>query len=136
MAFVLDASAALAWCFQDEASLFNSNLLVRAEVEELFVPAHWPIEVLSALLRGERRRRIDKQGITEFLALLTSLRIRVEETLGVRELINLRALCERHHLSAYDGTYLALAMKTNLPIATADAALIRACSAEKLHTIT
>lgn len=42
MAFALDASSALAWCFQDEATPFSAQLLTRAEAEELFVPAIGP----------------------------------------------------------------------------------------------
>ena len=107
-------------------------MLTRAEAEELFVPAHWPIEILSALLRGERRKRIDREGITEFLTLLLSLRIRVEESRTTSDLLSLRHLCDRHQLSAYDATYFALAKRTGLPLATEDDALVRACLAESV----
>ncbi len=48
MAFVLDASVALSWCFADESTPLSVGLLRRlAGEEEAVVPAHWPVEVLT-----------------------------------------------------------------------------------------
>lgn len=57
--FVVDASAALAWCFEDEASSWTDGLLERLrQGDQVIVPAHWPAEVLNGLLVAARRKRI------------------------------------------------------------------------------
>jgi len=57
--FIVDASVALAWCFEDEASKFTDGLLDRLrQGDGILVPAHWPTEVLNGLLVAERRKRI------------------------------------------------------------------------------
>jgi predicted nucleic acid-binding protein len=54
--FVVDASAALAWCFEDEASTWTEGLLERLrQGDRSLVPAHWPTEVLNGLLVASRR---------------------------------------------------------------------------------
>jgi hypothetical protein len=46
--FVIDASVALAWCFDDEASRAADAVLERLENEAAVAPAHWPLEVANA----------------------------------------------------------------------------------------
>jgi predicted nucleic acid-binding protein len=58
--FVVDASAALAWCFEDEASSWSDGLLERLrQGGQIVVPAHWPTEISNGLLVAERRKRIN-----------------------------------------------------------------------------
>jgi hypothetical protein len=56
--FVIDASVALAWCFDDEATDGTRALLDRFADEEVTVPGMWHLELANALVAGERRRRI------------------------------------------------------------------------------
>lgn len=57
--FVVDASVALAWCFEDEVSSFADGLLERLrQGDQIVVPAHWPVEILNGLLVASRRKRI------------------------------------------------------------------------------
>ena len=56
---VVDASAALAWCFEDEASSFTDGLLDRLRHgDQIVVPAHWPTEISNGLLVALRKKRI------------------------------------------------------------------------------
>ena len=57
--FVLDASVAVAWCFEDEATKFTEGVLdLLSAGAEALVPAIWPVEVANALLIAERRNRM------------------------------------------------------------------------------
>lgn len=135
-AIVLDASAALACCFEDEASPFSDQLTARMEAREtVFVPAHWPVEFLSALQQGLRRKRIDEAGLADSLRFFASFSIKVDSPRPVTTLAALRALCRKHDLSAYDAVYLAMAMRSNLPLATIDARLIAASHAEGVEVV-
>jgi hypothetical protein len=56
--FVLDAPVTLPWRFEDEATPWTEALLTRIESgEQAAVPAHWPLEVVNALLFAHRRGR-------------------------------------------------------------------------------
>ena len=125
--FVLDASVALAWFFEDENSSAADRVLDLLGVSEAVVPVIWPIEVGHALLAGERRKRIKPAETARALNQLRSLNIRVEDSpLEVDRLVD---LARSEKLSVYDATYLSLAMREGLPLATLDRTLERAAEA-------
>jgi predicted nucleic acid-binding protein len=91
---VLDASIALAWCFEDEVTVATQEILARLATEAASVPAIWPIEVANALTTAERRRRVTRADSAEFIATLEGLLISVDEetpALGLRASWILRA---------------------------------------------
>ncbi len=75
---------------------------------------------------AERRRRIDAIGITEFLGVLDTLDIRVDESTAARGLKEILALARGQSLSSHDAAYLELAMREGLTLATRDDALAKA----------
>lgn len=119
MAFVLDASVTMAWCFEDEARAETEALLDRLARGEAVVPTLWVVEVVNVLLQAERRGRLSEAQAERFLGLLQQLPIRVDEAarLPAEALL---AGGRRHGLSAYDAAYLALAERLGLPLATLD----------------
>ena len=52
--FVLDASFALHWCFEDEATAASESLLTILQNQEgtALVPGIWPHELLNGLGKG------------------------------------------------------------------------------------
>ncbi len=124
--FVVDASVTMAWCFEDEVTPFSDGVLERLGREEALVPALWRLEVGNVLLVAERKGRLTQAQSTRFIQLLTALPIR----LGAEneELSALMALGRDHHLTAYDASYLALALREGLPLATTDVRLRAASS--------
>ena len=72
--FVVDASATLPWCFEDEATDWTAALLLRlTQGDQITVPAHWPTEVSNAMLIAARKSRIALAAAKQFwneLALL------------------------------------------------------------------
>jgi predicted nucleic acid-binding protein len=124
--FVLDASIALAWCFDNEASPVAAHLLDRLETEFAIVPAIWPIELANVLANAERRGRIVSSGIAEFLALIAPLDIQVDAETPARGLKEILTLARSEALSGYDAAYLELAMRLGVPLATRDVRLASA----------
>jgi predicted nucleic acid-binding protein len=121
--FVLDASIALAWCFEDEATAATRRLVERLATEAASVPAIWPLEVANALTIAERRRRISRADSTEFIARLENLVILVDEETAARALIGVLDIARQQRLTAYDAAYLELAMRLGVPLASKDAQL-------------
>ena len=124
--FVIDNSVVMTWCFQDESSQYADSILDRFENSIGFVPSIWPLEVCNVLLVAERRKRISEAGSARFLALLSELPIIVEQESPERMTREIFALARKHKLSGYDASYLDLAMRKGLPIATIDSNLMAA----------
>ena len=129
MSFVIDNSVALAWCFEDEQSPAVMDLLDRVAEAGACAPALWPIEALNGLLTAERRGRIAREVRLALAGFLQALPIEIDEEMASRSWTATAVLAERHRLTAYDATYLELAMRRSLPLATRDAPLIAAATA-------
>jgi predicted nucleic acid-binding protein len=127
MPFVLDASVALSWCFEDEAVPATEVVLDRMTDDPAVVPAVWELEVTNALLVGERRGRVSESQTIRFVSLLASLPINVD-AVGP-DMDALLATGRRHGLSSYDASYLLLAERDGLPLATRDDKLVLAAKA-------
>ena len=124
--FVLDNSVVMAWCFEDEEKGYTEAVLDSLESGEAVVPAVWPLEVGNALLAAERKKRLGKADVIRFLTLLSALAIMVEQESPERMLKEIIALARERHLSTYDASYLDLAMRLGLPLATQDGSLLNA----------
>ena len=120
MAFVLDASVALAWHFDDEASEYADRVLDRLQEEDAFVPAIWPLEMANGLLAAERRSRLSPADVARAHAILSDLPITVNSLTLDDALGPVLDLARAQSLSAYDAAYLELAMREGLSLATQD----------------
>jgi len=129
--FVVDASAALSWCFEEEASSWSDGLLDRLrQGDRIVVPAHWPAEILNGLLVALRRNRIKAGQPALFLDELARLPIETEAALTGAQAKTVLALGEKHGLTVYDAAYLELAHRRGLPLGTLDADLRKAAQVE------
>ncbi|HEX8240893.1 MAG TPA: type II toxin-antitoxin system VapC family toxin [Allosphingosinicella sp.] len=79
MSFVLDASMTLAWHFEDEASAEVRSVAHRAFADGVAIPQHWLLEVISGLLRGERRNRASPACTQQFIVFLQDLSAEVDD---------------------------------------------------------
>lgn len=118
--FVVDNSVVMSWCLRDDAGPYADAVLGKLEDCAALVPSVWPLEVANTLLTAERRKLITESDAVRFISLLTKLPITIEhDSLGLR-INELYSLGRKHGLSSYDASYLSLAMKTGLPLATLD----------------
>lgn len=124
--FVLDNSIVMSWCFEDEASRYSDAVLDALGASEAVVPSIWPLEAANVLLAAERRRRLSRPETERFVSLLRSLPISVEMETPDRILGEVVALARECRLSSYDASYLDLAIRTSLPLATLDQDLRKA----------
>lgn len=133
--FVLDASVAVAWCFDDESTPAAWGLLDRLRAERGHVPALWELEIANILVGAERRRRITQARAVEFLAILGDLDIRVDPDVPGRAFRDILPLAREQRLTTYDAAYLELAMRLGVPLATKDRALARAAHALRVRSL-
>ena len=130
MSLVLDNTVALAWCFEDEQNPAIMALLDRVVERGAVAPQLWPIEALNGLLTAQRRGRIDAEARAQMSSLLADLPIVLDDQTAGQLWTATARLAEQHQLTAYDATYLELAVRLNLPLATNDRALITAARVE------
>lgn len=117
---VIDASVVLAWCFRDERTEAAGRLLERARTEVVAVPILWHLEIANVLALAERRRRITMAESAELIALLETLEIVVDEETWSRAFNRILDLAREEQLTAYDASYLELAMRLGIPLASKD----------------
>ena len=127
MAFVPDASVAAAWVLPDEDATVADLALERLGEETGKVPGVFWHELRNLLLSAERRGRIDARHADASLARLRRLRIRPADEAADREVM---ALARVHRLTAYDASYLALAIREGCALASLDRRLDEAAAAE------
>jgi predicted nucleic acid-binding protein len=128
MAFIIDASVTLAWCFVDEVTPSTTLLLERLQHDVAWVPAIWSLEVANSLLSAERRKRLAYADITHFLELLQELPIRIDSETANKSFHEILSLAHMEGLTAYDAAYLELAMRQGMPLATKDKLLCQAAT--------
>jgi predicted nucleic acid-binding protein len=126
---VLDASVALAWSFGDEHSAEANAVADYLLTARAVVPPIWPLEVANALLSAERRGRLDAQERSQMIELLTALPIDVEHASLALSLGTISDVAQAHGLSAYDASYVELAHRLAIPLATLDARMAAAALA-------
>jgi predicted nucleic acid-binding protein len=117
---VLDASVALAWCFDNEATEASDRILERVANDAAAVPAIWHVEVANVLALAERRRRITQARSAQFITLIEGLEIIVDEETPSRAFTRILDLAREQRLTGYDASYLELAMRLGVPLASKD----------------
>jgi predicted nucleic acid-binding protein len=126
--FVLDASVAVSWCFPGdptEDTPYSRGILRELIVRDAVVPEIWAFEIANNIfVSSNRRKRVNAQQIAEYLDLRKALPIRVESQ-PLWANVNLEEFARRWDVAAYDASYLALAMRKNIPLATSDELLKR-----------
>ncbi len=136
MNLVVDASFALAWVLEDEATPETDRVLdALGAGGKAFVPALWHWEIGNALLSVERQKRCSGAEASRHLALLRLLPIELDEAAVSQAWSATRALAQKHKLTGYDAAYLELAIRRSLPLASLDAELLAAAKRESLELL-
>jgi predicted nucleic acid-binding protein len=121
---VIDASLAASWCFPDERTDYTNAILgaISAPLEAL-APRLWAYEVRNAVLIGLRRKRITHADALSFLVSIEGLPINLIDPSSYDGIFS---LAQRLGLTVYDASYLDLAIREELPLASLDSALCKA----------
>ena len=92
------------------------------------MPALWALEVANVLGVAERRGRLTRDKVADLLMFLQSLPLDIAASLTLAEAGTILGLMRQHRLTAYDATYLELAQRLGLPLATKHRELIAVAS--------
>ena len=126
---VLDASAALAWIYirRDPAEADRARrVLAHLNDQPAIVPDFWHLEVVNALLTGQRRGVVTLSMALDFLAKLDCLPIETDRSSMSERKAHIFALAREYGLTAYDATYLDVALRSGTALVSFDRKLARA----------
>ena len=133
---VLDVSACMPWCCEDETTPASEEMLAWAmEGNEMHVPGQWAWEILNAVAVAIKRKRIRADRGKEFLEQLARLNFKMDRGVPVAAFPRLHSLAAKHQLTAYDVAYLDLAVRLSLPLASRDDDLKAAAIAEGIEVL-
>lgn len=121
---VADASAVVELLMAGPRSASTRDAL--STHNELHVPEHFHVEVLSVLRRRSLRLEMDELRALEVLTALSELRTITYPVIELMEEI----WSMRTRLTVYDAAYLALAHRLDAPLITLDSGLARAAEAD------
>ena len=125
-----------AWVHPDQATTVTDQLLDEvANGATVVVPVLWFVEMANGLLILQRRKRITSVERKTALQTLSDLPLVVDEEDGRAAFRKTSELAEQHGLTVYDATYLEVAVRRKLSIATRDSALQAAAKRCGLKTL-
>ena len=133
MTFVLDASVTMCWLFRDGQPVeraYAMKVLSAMKKEETvaLVPATWGLEVSNVVAKAEMKGLVSEAQSEAFLEMLESVDIAPDSATLSKSLSDTLQIARRYRLSSYDASYLELAMRSGLPLATLDQDLHKAAS--------
>ncbi len=131
MRFVLDNSVVMRWLFGDgeQAAIEYSNYILDLLAQEengAIVPCIWALEVGNVIVRAESRGLLPEARSAAFLGILQNMPIDIDTRSNQQVLGDTLQLARRYKLSTYDASYLELALREGLALATNDDALRKA----------
>jgi predicted nucleic acid-binding protein len=133
MRFVLDASIAASWCFDDENERVADIAFDLLEAGSVAIaPLQFWFEVRNVVLVGLQRNRLTPDGMVSALARIDSATVAFDPLPDSARIV---ILARRHRLTFYDAAYLELAQREDIALATLDQALARAATAEGVPLI-
>jgi predicted nucleic acid-binding protein len=135
MSLVLDSSVALAWVYTDETTDAVLNVFQRVKSGEAWIPALWRWEVANVLQMNVRRGRHDPDFRDAALSNLAWFPLHVDTRAEPEAWLGAILLAESYGLTVYDASYLEIAMRRKIPLATLDLQLRGAAKSERVELL-
>lgn len=129
MSFILDNSVTMRWFFGDgkpQELAYAGKVLDAMKQQSVLVPMTWGLEVSNVIARAEAKGLVTEARSELFLEMLENVDIEVDSATFAHALSDTLHLARRYKLSAYDASYLELALRSGLSLATLDEELQKA----------
>lgn len=128
MRFVLDNSVVMRWLLQDgsdDRPTYARKVLelLMQEDSEAIVPGIWSLEVANVIVKVQAKALVSEAQSAAFVGLLQDMAISCDTRTAERALGDTLQLARRFKLSSYDASYLELALREGLALATLDGSL-------------
>ncbi|HWS79128.1 MAG TPA: type II toxin-antitoxin system VapC family toxin [Thermomonas sp.] len=131
---VLDNSVVCGWLLENQATPYSDAIAQRLQDDQAVAPPLLRLEYANVLRTACKRGRLTAQQAQDAIAQLAELPVEIDAELP--DAAQLLALALRYDLSSYDATYLDLALRRQLPVATQDVALAQAARLSGVGVVT
>lgn len=133
MNFVLDASVTMCWLLLDGKPANRAYALkvldtMKQAQTGARVPVTWALEVSNVIANAEAKGLLREVQSEAFLEMLQVVDIGADSATFSRALADTLQIARRYRLSAYDASYLELALREGLALATLDEDLQKAAN--------
>jgi len=123
MRFVLDNSVVMRWLLQDGSDdrlAYASQVLERLAQDdcEAVVPGIWALEAANVLVKAQAKGLVSEARSAAFVGLLQDMAFATDTRTAERALGDTLQLARRFKLSSYEASYLELALREGLALAT------------------
>lgn len=129
MNFVLDNSVTMRWFFGDgkpQELVYAGKVLDAMQDVKALVPMTWRLEAANVIAKAEEKALVTEARSGAFLEMLEGVDIEVDAATFAHALSDTLQLARRYKLSAYNASYLELALRLGMPLATLDEDLQKA----------
>jgi predicted nucleic acid-binding protein len=134
--FVADSSIALAWVASSQGSPDTDALFKDVGNGRPFiVPSLWTFEVANALLLLQRHNRLSASDCASARQIVSRLRPAFDDEGTYAALTVIWEIADRHELTVYDATYLELAIRKRVGLASRDRVLNKAAKLAGVKTV-
>jgi predicted nucleic acid-binding protein len=117
------------WFFGDgkpQELVYAGKVLDAMQEATAIVPMTWGLEVANVIAKAEEKALVTEARSGAFLEMLEDVDIEVDSATFAHALSDTLQLARRYKLSAYDASYLELALRLGLQLATLDEDLQKA----------
>ena len=139
MRFVLDNSVSMRWFFRDGKPsdlAYSDNVLAEIKKWSSVVPVTWGLEVANVLARAESKGQVTAAQSGSFIKMLNEMEIDLDSATFEHAMSDTLQLARAYKLSAYDASYLELALRLDVPLATLDESLRKAAKKAGVKILT
>jgi predicted nucleic acid-binding protein len=120
---VADASLMIAWLLNETDVVVGEDVYNMLAENTLLVPAHWPVEISSALAVNLRKGRVAAELLDVIEERLNKFVIVVQPPVMPSEIAALVSFASAQRLTVYDACYVQLAWQNRATLATLDGAM-------------
>lgn len=124
VACIVDNSVVVAWLYPGQSTAYTERLLESSGSSTLHASFIWPAEFANAASVMVKRGILTDELGAEMIRMVDAFDLVVDRTPA--DLRQIYQISRRYGLSAYDASYLELAIRLKLPLATRDATLKKA----------
>ena len=121
MSFVLDNSVLSGWWIANQADSYTDAVAQALTKSQASAPQLLQLEFVNVIRTGCKRNTLNLETAREIIDEVAKLPIHLDD--APPSPAALLSLALRHDLTSYDATYLELALRLQLPLATRDRAL-------------
>lgn len=107
----------------DEVRIFFENL---KNNDNLVIPPLWWYELSNVLSVSVRRKRLNHTDIIQVLSLFNQIDIQTDNYIGSEHSVEIYTISQQYNISAYDASYLELAIRKKASLASLDKKLYNA----------